>query len=315
MRAGQCAARRVVGVAVVLGWVGIGATGASAQTAYKAANAPTSIVPRTTGFVHADFAEARLSLTYVHEFWASRLGLVPYAGAAARKGESDIFAAFTFNPGFEAGVLGFVGLGPRGSQGVVSLAVGFQSTERKIGEYNADSTRLTLDERVQRDLTVSANVNLALGGGALLGVGGLVRREWGSPGVQQPVDVCVPTGTPGGPSVPLCQPRYLTALEDLWAGQLRVDLLWSVLPLGSARSRPHLALIGASSVDVGQEANARVNLGAGVGVAPASYRGHTIVAVFLELYDVTDANSRSLSLGDKFVTRIVLGIPFALLMR
>jgi len=315
MRAGRFVARRVVGVGALLGWVGVGAASVSAQTAYRAANAPTSIVPRTTGFLHADFAEARLSLTYVHEFWASRLGLVPYAGAAARKGESDLFAAFTFNPGFEAGVLGFVSLGPRGSKGVVSLAMGFQSTERKTGEYNADSTLLTLDEQVQRDLTVSANVNVALGGGGLLGVGGLVRREWEGPGIRNPIEVCVATGVPGGPSVPLCQPRYLTALEDLWAGQVRVDLLWNVLPLGSARSRPHLALIGASSVDVGQKANARVNLGAGVGVAPASYRGHTIVAVLVELYDVTDANGRSLSLGDKFVTRIVLGIPFALFTR
>ncbi len=290
-------------------------SGGAAQTAFRAANATTSIVPRGSGFVHADFAEARLTLEYLHEFLGPGLGLAPYAGAAARKGQVDMFGAFDFNPGFEAGVLAFLSLG-RGARSlsVVSVAVTVQSTERKLIQYSADSLTVTFVERTQRDAILSAGVNLALGGGAVLGVGGSARREWSSPGVTRAVEVCVRSRVTGGLAIPLCENRYATVLRDYWAGQLRTDVLWNVLPLGRAVSGPHLAMMGSTSLDVGLEGDPRWNVGAGVGVAPLRYPGHVIVALLVELYDVTDANGQAPTFADRFVTRLVLGVPFDMLV-
>ncbi|MDH3457113.1 MAG: hypothetical protein OER90_09750 [Gemmatimonadota bacterium] len=67
-------------------------------------------------------------------------------------------------------------------------------------------------------------------------------------------------------------------------------------------------------MDFGQDAAARWNVGTGIGVAPLRYPGHLIVALFMELYDVTDANGEAPDFADRLVTRIVLGIPFDLLV-
>jgi hypothetical protein len=40
-----------------------------------------------------------------------------------------------------------------------------------------------------------------------------------------------------------------------------------------------------------------------------------LVALFAELYDVTDANGQSPEFSDRFVTRLVLGIPFDMLVQ
>ena len=157
--------RRQGRVLVLAAVVAVGASGVSplnAQTAYKAANAPTSIVPRGSGFVHADFAEARLTLHYVREFLGAGIGLAPYVGAAARKGQVDLFSAFNFNPGFEVGILGFASLGGgTGSLNVMSFAVGFQRTERKVIVFSADSATVSFSEPGQSDLLFSTGVNVA----------------------------------------------------------------------------------------------------------------------------------------------------------
>jgi hypothetical protein len=294
-----------------------GANAAHAQTSYKAANGPTSLVPRTTGLVRADFAEALLSLTYVHEFRGTRLGVAPYLGAAARKGETDLFGSFNFNPGFEGGAMAFLRLsGAEDSRSVVSLAAGYTSTQRRIVEFNADSSLASLAEHNQHDIGASMGVNVGLGELVMLGVGGAIRRERSSPGVTKATEVCVPGRDPvTGTIVPVCEDRYVVALEDYWAGQMRGDVLWQAVRLGSSRSRPHLAFLGSASVDMGQDAKARLNVGAGVAVAPVRYTGHTLVALFAELYDVTDANGQSPEFSDRFVTRLVLGIPFDMLVQ
>ena len=286
----------------------------TAQTAYRLANGPTTVVPRMSGFAHGDFAEARLSLAWVQEFQASGLGIVPYAGAAARKGESDMFAGFDFNPGWEAGVLGFLLVGSAERRGAVSVALGFQSTERKLVQYSDDSTLVTLTEMGQRDLTVRLGGEVPVSSGVVVGLGASVRREWDSPGVAKAVEVCVMTDAGGGLVLPSCTDRYAVPLADYWAGQFRADVVADVLALGGARAGPHLALLGGASVDVGQEADARFNVGAGVGVTVARYPGHLIVGALFELHDLTDANGQAPTFADKVAVRVEFGIPFAMLL-
>jgi hypothetical protein len=302
-------------VAVTLLLVLDGPPPAHAQSAYVSANGAVSLVPRYTGFVGMDFAAARLSLQYVHEFQRAGIGLGPYVGAGARMGQVDLFSDFDFNPGFAAGLLAFKSLGDAArSRDVVFVSLGYRSTQRKLADFAEDSNTVDLSEEIQRDLTATLGLNLGLGSRAQLGLAGWIRREWSSPGVARPVEVCVQTVGAGGLTLPSCESRYLVDPQDYWAGQVRADVLWNVVALGGARSRPYLALLGSASLDVGQEADPRWNVGAGVGVAPYEYPGHVIVAAFLELYDVTDANGQAPDFTDRLVARVVLGIPFALLV-
>lgn len=313
-RAGDRPSARVAGtVLLALSLVSL-APGIAGQTSYRLANGPTSLVPQVTGFAHADFAEASLSFVYVREFPASGLGLVPYAGAAARKGESDMFASFDFNPGWGAGVMGFVLVGSAGRHGAVSIALGVQDTERKLVQYNEDSTLVTLTEEVQNDLAVTIGGEFPVSSGVVVGVGASLRREWDSPGTAKAVEVCVLTDAGGGLVVPSCSDRYAVPLADFWAGQVRADVVANVLALGGARAEPHLALLGGGSVDLGQEAAARLNVGAGVGVTVARYPGHVMVAALFELHDVTDATGQVPTFSDKAMVRVEVGIPFAMLL-
>jgi hypothetical protein len=286
----------------------------AAQSAYFSANGAVSLVPRRSGFVGIDFAEARLTLQYVHEFLKAGYGLSPYVGGGARMGQVDMFSEFDFNPGFVAGVLAFKILGQDArARDVVFVSAGYRSTQRKLAEFAEDTNTVHLSETVQRDVSGTVGLNLALGSQAQMGVAGWIRREWSSPGVTPPVEVCVQT-VGGGIVVPSCESRYVVPLQDYWAGQVRADVLWNVVALGGARSQPQLALLGSTSLDVGQEAAARWNVGAGVGVAPREYPGQVIVVLLLELYDVTDANGQAPDFTDRFVVRVVLGVPFALLI-
>jgi hypothetical protein len=311
----RCARVSVAALCIAIALSAAAPDTAPAQSAYPAANGSSSIVPRSTGFVRADFAEANLSLQFLHESLDAGLGLGAWVGAAARAGQVDMFAEFDFNPGFEGGVLAFKSLGGGArSLDVIAFSMGYQSTQRKLAAFNADSTSVTLSEKTQRDVTASLSVNVALGGRVMTGLGGSLRREWSSPGVARSVEVCVETGSPGGIIIPLCESRYLVELADYWAGQLRADLLWAVARLGGARSQPHLAVMGSSSVDLGQDAAARWNISGGIGVAPLEYPGQVIVALLVGVYDVSDANDQGLDVGDRLVTRLVLGIPFDLLL-
>ncbi len=302
-------------VAIAMGLSGSTTAPAEAQTAYKAANAASSIIPRSSGFLHADFAEAQLTLHYLREFLGPGLGIAPYAGVAARKGQTDMFSGFEFNPGLEAGLVVFASLGRgRRALDVISLSTTYRRTERKIVEYNDDSTTVTLLETPQADATAALGVNFALGAGTIVGLGGSVRREWSSPGASMPVEICVPARGPSGIIVPLCSDRYTVALADYWTGQVRADLLWNAKRLSMARSQPHLAALGSASLDLGQGADARLNVGIGIGVTPVQYPGQLIVAVLFEVYDVLDARDMQPSFADQFVTRVVLGVPFDLLV-
>ncbi len=286
----------------------------AAQTTYRLANGPTSIVPSVTGFAHADFAEARLSLEYVREFPTAGIGVAPYAGAAARKGESDMFAGFDFNPGWEAGVLGFLRVGPGDRRGTVSIAIGYQRTQRKLVEYSQDSTTVTLAEEWQSDFIGTIGGEYAVSPSVSIGVGASLRREWDSPGTAKAVEVCVLTDAGQGLVVPSCVDRYPVRLDDYWAGQVRADVVGNLLPLGRASARPHLAALGAASFDLGQGASARVNLGAGLGIAVARYPGHVMVAAVFELHDVSNATGQVPTLADKTAVRLELSIPFAMLL-
>ncbi len=304
-----------VGLTLVVGMAATWSPPLRSQTAYRAANAPTSIVPRISGFIQADFAEARLGVHYVVEFLSAGVGLAPYVGAAARKGQVDLFSAFDFNPGFEVGMLGFMSLGGGGeSRTLVSLGVGFQRTERKVIEFSDDSSTVSFSEPAQSDLIFSTGLNAALGPNAVLGLGGSLRREWSSPGVSTPVEVCVGASGPGALNVPLCSNRYGVPLRDYWAGHVRADLLWAARRLSTVRSQPHLAALGSASLDLGRGADPRLNAGIGIGVTPVQYPGQLIVAVFFELYDVLDAGGVQPSFAEQFVTRVVLGVPFDLLV-
>lgn len=305
---------RLVGAALLVVTIASLGPRAAGQTSYRLANGPTSLVPRVSGFAHADFAEARLSLGFVQEFAASGLGLVPYAGAAARKGESDMFAGFDFNPGWEAGVLGFLLVGPAERRGAVSIALGYQRTERKLVQYNEDSTLVTLTEDAQSDLTGTVGVNYPVSSDVVLGVGASVRREWKSPGTIRAVEVCVLTDAGQGLILPSCVDRYPVNLDDFWAGQVRADVVGNVVRLGSARTRPHLAVLGGASIDLGQRAAARFNVGAGVGVTAVRYPGHVLLAALFELHDVTDANGQVPEFADKAVVRLELCILFDMLL-
>ncbi len=299
--------------AVLTALIVVRATMLSAQTAYTSANGAVTLVPRSTGFATIDFAEARLKLQGLFELEGVPLGLSGYAGAAARMGQVDMFSAFDFNPGFEAGALVFRRLGGDGAGHLVYGSVGYRSLQRKLATFAADSSTITLSEAWQSDLSGTAGLNVGVSSHLMLGIAGSIRREWSSPGVAQPVQVCVETRS-GGIAIPLCESRYFVEPRDYWAGQVRSDVLWSVVRLGGARSQPHLALLGSTSLDLGQEAAARWNVGGGVAVVPLEYRGHVIAAALVELYDATDANGQAPEFGDRLVVRVVLGVPFGMVV-
>jgi len=298
-------------VVVVFGIGFLAAPPARSQSGYRAANGETAIAPRESGFVRGDLADISFALQYVLE-WSS-IGLAPYASAAARKSQYDIFSAFDFNPGFEGGLLAFVQLGGGpGAADVVSLRLGFANTQRKLYEFSDDSSTVSLTEVAQWDLAAAGGVTLRLAPSLLVGFGGSARREWSSPGTTRAVEVCV-GGSGPGVVVPLCADRFPAPLRDYWAGQVRADLIWEVAHLGSARSLPRLATFSSASADVGHEAPARLNLGAGIGVTTASFAGQPIVVLFLEMYDIGDATRQDLTVADRFVIRLSLTIPFQLL--
>lgn len=298
-------------VLVVFGIGGLAPAPGPAQSAYRAARGETVIVPRESGFARADFAEISLALQFLIAAPDAAAGLAPYVSAAARKGQFDLFSAFDFNPGFEAGVLGFVQLGGNDhAPNAVSLRVGGANTQRKVYAFNEDSSTVTLTEPIEWDLVVVAGVTLRPTPPVLLGLGGSVRREWSSPGTVRAVEVCVGGA---GTALPLCADRYPAPLEDYWAGQVRGDLIWSIAHVGTGPSRPAVALLGSASVDLGQEAPARLNLGTGLGVTTASFPGQPIVVLLVEMYDITDATGQALTVSDQLVTRVSLTIPFDVL--
>ncbi len=295
------------------------------QTAYKAANSHTSVIPREYGLFNMGFAEARLGLTFVAEpatrcyygeCQGGGLGFAAYATASARTGEMSLFANFDFTPGVTVG--GRVSYTIRQSgygYDILYLTAGHGTHELRIVEVNSDSTVLHFDERLQRDVVGGLGYNHAFGPGTTVGLLAEARRELGSPGSDLPQEICIRRARFNNL---VCSDRYLREfgpLPDLWAGHLRADLTLKAATLGAAGSLPVLALVSAASVDLIENSSAAANFALGVAVVPAAYPGQSIVTLLFGYNDAFDANGGLPKLADRFVASLSIGVPFPLIMR
>jgi hypothetical protein len=302
----------------------------AAQSAYKTANSHTSIIPRKYGFFSADFAEAGLGLTFVGEWgtWCDfgecedgGFGFTGYVSGSGRKGQGDIFSDFDFAPGVEVGGRVYYAFGQTGARyEAVYLTFGYRAKQLRLAELDPATTVLRFDERYQQDVLGSVGFNHVFGAGTAIGIRGDAWRELGSPGFNQPSEVCVPGTFPGsGVVYTACSNRYVRntfeSLPDLWGGQVRMDVTLAVAEIGFSNTRPTVALVAGGSADFLESANAMVSLGVGVAIMPASYPGQSIVTVLAGLNDAFDANGVAPSFNDRFVVSLALGIPFPTVLR
>ncbi len=303
----------------------------AAQAAYTVANSQTSIIPLYHGFLAADFAEAKLALTFVARkkfpcdgdgCTPNQLNLLVGVSAAARKGQRDIFSNLNFNPGFDiGGRLVFVAQREGPGYGAVYVGVRYSSQERHIIDINTVTNVNTLDQALQRTFAASVGFNYAFSDVAIVGIGFEGRRERSSPGIQLDTEYCTPGTAANGLRVLVCRDRFVGPLSDLWGGHARIDLNIKLADLGSAVHAARLGLITAVSVDVFQDANETVNFGIGPSVHIRGYPGHTAVALLFGLRDVFDANqlfanspAQNSYFSDHFLVRLVLGMPFPALV-
>jgi hypothetical protein len=303
----------------------------AAQAAYTVANSQTSIVPLYHGFLAADFAEAKLALTFVARKKFScdgdgctpnQLNLLVGVSAAARKGQRDIFSNLNFNPGFDVGGrLVYVAQREGPGYGAVYVGVRYSSQERHIIDINTVTNINTLDEALQHTFAASVGFNYAFSDVAIVGIGFEGRRERSSPGVQLDTEFCTPGTAASGLRVLVCRDRFVGPLSDFWGGHARIDLNIKLGDLGSAAHVARLGLITAASVDVFQDANETVSFGLGPSVHIRGYPGHTAVALLFGLRDAFDANQlfanspeRNSYFSDHFLVRFMLGMPFPALV-
>ncbi len=303
----------------------------AAQAAYTVANSQTSIVPLYHGFLTGDFAEAKLALTFVVRKDLScdgdgctpdQLNLLAGVSAAARKGQRNIFSNLNFNPGFDVGGrLVYVAQREGSGYGAVYVGVRYSSQERHIIDINTVTNINTLDEALQHTFAASAGFNYAFSEVAIVGIGFEGRQERSSPGIQLDTEFCTPGTAADGRRVLVCRDRFVAPLSDFWGGHARIDLNIKLADLGSALHVARLGLITAASVDVFQDANETVNFGLGPSVHIRGYPGHTAVALLFGLRDAFDANQlfangseRNSYLSDHFLVRLVLGMPFPVLV-
>jgi hypothetical protein len=323
--------RFLFGLAAVLTvFLAVNSTGdLTAQAAYKAANSYTSIIPRKYGFFSVGFAETQLGVTFVYEPGtrcrygecdSGGFGFAAYASVSARKGQDDLFANFTLNPGFAAGGRVSYTIRQSGSKyDVVYLGAGYSSVQLKLAELNPLTTVLSLTERYRRDLIGSIGYNHAFGRATVVGVSVEARREFGSAGFDLPEEICVPgTYMLTGTTYPVCSHRYtretIEPLPDLWAGHARADVQIRVASLGSAASVPMLALVGAGSVDRLEGANTTYNWAVGAAIVPAAYPGQSMVALTAGFIDATNANGVAPGFHDRLVVSVTVGVPFDMIL-
>jgi hypothetical protein len=202
----------------------------------------------------------------------------------------------------------------------VYLTFGYRAKQLRLAELDPATTVLRFDERYQQDVLGSVGFNHVFGAGTAIGIRGDAWRELGSPGFNQPSEVCVPGTFPGsGVVYTACSNRYVRntfeSLPDLWGGQVRMDVTLAVAEIGFSNTRPTVALVAGGSADFLESANAMVSLGVGVAIMPASYPGQSIVTVLAGLNDAFDANGVAPSFNDRFVVSLALGIPFPTVLR
>ncbi len=288
----------------------------TAQVAYQAADAPTTIIPRREGLLSIDLAEASLGLTFVRESDCGEacqpggFGFAIHLSAAARKGQGSLFSQVEFVPGWKAGARITYGFGGAdGSYDVLFVGSTFSTTQRRTFEINADTTEGRLDELNQHDLEFMVGYNHGFGGGSALGIGILRRKEFSTPGLSGTQEICIPGSRLGSAVIfPICSNRYPAPLGDRFVTQVRADAIAPVMRLGDAVLKPKLALIAAASVDIIAQGNP-VNFGFGPAIIPSIYGGHVITSLMLELYDAFNANGVAPSIGDRFVLRLNVSVP------
>ena len=303
----------------------------AAQAAYTVANSQTSIVPLYHGFLTADFAEAKLALTFVLRKDLScdgggctpdQLNFLAGVSAAARKGQRSIFSNLNFNPGFDVGGrLVYVAQREGPGYGAVYVGVRYSSQERHIIDINTVTEINTLDQALQHTFAASVGFNYAFSEVAIVGIGFEGRQERSSPGIQLDTEFCTPGTAANGLRVLVCRDRFVAPLSDFWGGHARIDLNIKLADLGSAVHVARLGLITAASLDVFQDANETVNFGIGPSVHIRGYPGHTAVALLFGLRDAFDANQlfangpvKNSYFSDHFLVRLVLGMPFPALV-
>jgi hypothetical protein len=324
--------KRTSGSVLAVGLVAWAALGCAAdlagQASYRAADSFTSIIPRAYGFFSIGFEEARLGLTVVTEPGAScwraecsggGFGFGGHLTAAARKGQSDLFSNFAFNPGYALGGRGSYTLRQGGaSYDLIYLDLSYSTEQLKIAQWGTGDTVLALVETNRTDLLGSIGFNHAFGPGSVVGLRVEARRELGSVGASAQQEVCVPARG-GGLMYRVCSNRYYTytpePLPDLWGGHARIDCTLRLATLGSAPSVPVLVLVGAGSVDKLESTSATLSWAIGAAIAPAAYPGQTAVVILAGFNDATDANGVVPSFNDRFVVSVTVGLPFEMILQ
>ncbi len=302
-----------------------------AQATYSVANANASIVPLHYGFLSADFAESKLTLTFTgrRERTCQGDGCLPdqfnfslHASAAARGTEQSMFSNLNFNPGFDVGG-GLVYVAQREGPGYGALYAGvrYSTQQRHIIHINNVTNINSLDETLQRAVAASVGFNYAFSEVTIVGIGFEGRRERSSPGIQLATEFCTPGTAQNGRRVLVCRDRFVAPLSELWSGHARIDLSIKVADFGSTAHAARLGWITAASVDVFQDANETVNFGFGPSVHLRGYPGHTVAALLFGFRDAFDGNqlfANSLEqnsyFSDHFLVRLVLGAPFPVLV-
>ena len=281
------------------------------------------MIPRRTGLATFDFTQLRIGLAWVREFTSdctlrdctsSGLGVSVFGSAFARADARAVFGEVSFVPGFDVGGRLTYAKDAGNSRYLGAyLGAGFSFARLKLFQPDSVAQTITNSETNQKNGLVSAGLNLALGDGTVIGIGGEARREHNSGGPRRPVEICAPASVQtetGVLTTTICERRVQAPLADLKAGVLRADVIIGLVHLGSHRNIPVLSLLAASSVNMWEGYAAQTNFALGPVVVPARFSGHIFAALTAEIVDAFNANGESPNFGDKFGVRATVSVPF-----
>jgi hypothetical protein len=295
---------------------------AAAQSAYRTANTNSTVFPRRTGLATIDFMQLRVGGVWAKEFTpdcmvadcsSGGLGIAVYGSGFARADARSVFSEVSFVPGFDVGGRLTYAKDAGNNRYFGAYAGGGFSFQRlKLFDFNEAAQTITNSETNQTTGLVSAGLNLALGDGTVIGVGGEARRERNSAGPRRPVEICAPASIQGETGVlttTVCERRVQAPLDDLTAGVVRGDVIIRLIPLGTHRNKPVLSLLLASSVDMWEGYKTQTNFALGPVVVPARFSGHIFAALTAEVVDAFNSNGESPGFGDKFGVRATVSVP------
>jgi hypothetical protein len=301
----------------------------AAQAAYSAANGDASIIPINFGFLNAEFAEVKLGLTFTQRLdrsceWSDcvpdQFNFSVYMSAAARKDQQSMFSKLDFDPGFDiGGRVAYILQRDGPGYDVFYVGGGYTSQTRQTIGPDVVPGFTALNEVNQSTFAASVGFNHAFSEVTIVGVGVEGRRELSSPGIRRASEFCTPGSAGGGFRVLVCRDRFEEPLSDYWSGQARMDLSIKVIEFGAGAHAPRLGILSAASVDWLEGADEAVNFAIGPSVHVAGYPGHVVGAVLFGLQDAFDANglhadSEGSYMSDHFLVRMVIGVPFEVMV-